>query len=261
MPNLGSKIPTKQATRSSLPSLLVSKQHTESSALHQLYYQGPLHRWSNFLRAVESADNNQRWSQRVIKYIERLDQEIFELGDEHGLQARFSQSLGSVLGHVFSAQSIDLKFADFKSLGISYTGIPDVILKDSSNKLQVVGELKAPWVEQHKMSAAMDNESMIRTLLAQPILYMLELKCKYGFLSSYDETIFLRQEKINGVWEIEYSTAINGITSYVQSDPTDLLGTPIVSVKQCFLYVGTLASGHGPVDNATPRPQWFRHRC
>ncbi|KAJ5562713.1 hypothetical protein N7535_002842 [Penicillium sp. DV-2018c] len=90
MPVFGSKITPKQATRSYLPSLQVSERHAEASALHRLYYQGPLRRWSNFLRAVESADNKQRWSKRTIKYSERLDEEIVELGGEHGLQARFS---------------------------------------------------------------------------------------------------------------------------------------------------------------------------
>lgn len=80
----------------------------------------------------------------------------------------------------------------------------------------------------------------------------------YGFLSTYDETIFLRQQEVNGEWEIEYSAVIHASNSYVRSIPTDLLNSPIVSVKQCFLYVACLASGQGPVFNNTPKPQWVQ---
>lgn len=38
--------------------------------------------------------------------------------------------------------------------------------------------------------------------------YMHDLKVKYGFLTTYDETIFLRQVLINGRWTLEYSPVI-----------------------------------------------------
>ncbi|CEJ55195.1 hypothetical protein PMG11_01464 [Penicillium brasilianum] len=255
-PLLGRKTHAKEATAANLPPLLVGQHHTESSALHSLYFLGPLSRWSNFLRAVEATSNTQTWSPRVIKYTQRLDEEAVQVGDEHGVQGRFQQSLGSLMGHVFKAQSIDLHFADFKCLGSSYTDVPDVILKNSNNELKVIGELKAPWIEQHKLGGFY-NEDELRQLLAQPINYMQSLNCMYGFLSTYDETIFLRQELINGVWQVSYSPVIKGSTSYVPSNATNVLGSPVVSVKQCFLYLASLAVQQGPVFNNTPQSQWF----
>ncbi|OKO95184.1 hypothetical protein PENSUB_11263 [Penicillium subrubescens] len=160
------------------------------------------------------------------------------------------------MGHIFEAQSIDLRFADFKCLGSPYTGVPDVILKNSNNELKVIGELKVPWIEQHKL-ADVDDEDELRQLLAQPINYMQSLNCMYGFLSTYDETIFLRQELINGVWEVSYSPVIQGSTRYVPSKPTNVVSSPVVSVKQCFLYVAGLAVHQGPVANITPKSEWF----
>jgi len=138
----------------------------------------------------------------VIQYTQNLEKEIVEVGDEHRVQGRFQQSLGTVLGHIFKAQSIDLHFANFKCLGSSYSGIHDVILKNNTNELKVIGELKVPWVAQRRIGDFYSETQLrsLRTLLAQPIDYMQDLNCMYGFLSTYNETIFLRQEKINGVW-------------------------------------------------------------
>jgi hypothetical protein len=61
------------------------------------------------------------------------------------------------------------------------------IMANGNNQLNVVGELKAH-----------DDEELLQARLAQPIKYMQELNCMYGFVSNYEETIFLRQQLING---------------------------------------------------------------
>ncbi|OKO95185.1 hypothetical protein PENSUB_11264 [Penicillium subrubescens] len=66
-PRLGRKMYAEAATAANLPTLLVGQDHTKSTALHSLYFLGPLSRWSNFLRAVEATSKSQRWKRRVIK--------------------------------------------------------------------------------------------------------------------------------------------------------------------------------------------------
>lgn len=79
----------------------------------------------------------------------------------------------------------------------------------------------------------------------------------YGFLSNYEETIFLRQEFIEGRWIVDYSPVIWGSTSYVKSDLPNFQATSTVSVRrQCFLAIGKLAEMQGPVDNQTPISEW-----
>ena len=58
---------------------------------------------------------------------------------EPGVQGRFQQPLGPVLGHIFifKVQSIDLTFADFKCLGMTYAGTHDRILKNNSSDPKV----------------------------------------------------------------------------------------------------------------------------
>jgi hypothetical protein len=82
---------------------------------------------------------------------------------------------------------------------------------------------------------------------------MQDLDCMYGFISNYEETIFLRQQHINGTWEVEYSPIIDPTTSHVPSDPSNPLVSPIFSARQSFFYLASLAAAQGPVMN---RAQW-----
>ncbi|KAJ5956006.1 hypothetical protein N7501_010285 [Penicillium viridicatum] len=131
-------MPAKQArvrevASQALPPLPFGPNHTKSSAIHNIEYVGEIHRWSNFLRFVETYVHGQRWSNRVIKYTHRLlgdpEAESYLIGDE-------------------------TEFADFKCLGNPYANTPDSIMMTTNGQLKVVGELKAPWVEEHKMSEA-----------------------------------------------------------------------------------------------------------
>ncbi|KAJ5273886.1 hypothetical protein N7478_009011 [Penicillium angulare] len=257
-------MPAKQArvreiASQALPPFLLGPNHTKSNALHDIEFVGELHRWSNFLRFVENEIQGQRWSTKVIKYTHRLgnpEAESQVIGDETGLQGVFSHSVGFMVGKILKAQSIDLEFADFKCLGNHYANTPDSILMTKNVELKVVGELKVPWVYEHEMCEAYEEESMLRYLLAQPIKYMKDLNCMYGFMSNYCETIFLRQEFIAGRWIIDYSPVVRASTSYVKTDMADLQATPVVSLRQCFLAVAALAQTQGPVYNTTPNSEW-----
>jgi hypothetical protein len=54
----------------------------------------------------------------------------------------------------------------------------------------------------------------------------------YGFLSNYDETIFLKQSFINGSWVVDYSPVIRAPTSFVKPKPSDLLTSSMVSIQE-----------------------------
>ena len=47
-------------------------------------------------------------------------------------------------------------------------------------------------MREHRFSKAYEEESELRHLLAQPLKYMRDFKCKYGFLSNYNKAIFLQ---------------------------------------------------------------------
>ncbi|EPS26288.1 hypothetical protein PDE_01224 [Penicillium oxalicum 114-2] len=137
----GKRVTVGQATRSTIPRLLVGDHHTTSTALHPLKYQAILRPWPSFRMNVQAMDAAMRWSNRTVHYTEssrRLDEEIVHVGDEHGVQGRFQQR-------------------HFES---------------THNELKAVGEIKVPWIKEHSLILRSDDEEELREILAQPIRYM-----------------------------------------------------------------------------------------
>lgn len=54
---------------------------------------------------------------------------------------------------------------------------------------------------------------------------MQQLGLKYGFISNYDEIIFLRQVLVNGEWELQYNPIVR----------REAIGRPSTSSNQCLL--------------------------
>lgn len=162
--------------------------------------------------------------------------------------------MGQVVGAALEAQSVNVRFADFKSAGIQCALIPDcaLISTDTSNLpiLKAVGELKVPWIMEHKFHRAIGLEKDLRHLLSQIIKYMLKLKLKYGWISNYGQTIFLRQKCVGDTWGIEYSPILRSTDGYTKN--------PLrVSVRQGFFFLARLAAAEPSVDNSTPKRQWI----
>jgi len=92
--------------------------------------------------------------------------------------------------------------------------------------------------------------------IGQPAEYMLDLRMKYAFLSTYEETVFLKQEHVNGRWEIHHTDVIYHSSHYIP--PSSLVPEGVVSLRQCFFYIGTLALAGPGADNRLPSIQWVR---
>lgn len=148
-----------------------------------------------------------------------------------------------------------MHFADFKFSGLEYRKVPDVVglsaIVQNGEELRLIGELKVPWVSpSHSLSRAYGSLKRLRRFLGQPVLYMGDIQCEFGFVSTYNETIFLRQSQLaSGQSQIEYSPVTNSTDVY---EPSGLS----VSMRQYMFYVATLASSQGPVNNQTPAAQW-----
>ncbi|CAG8359124.1 unnamed protein product [Penicillium salamii] len=253
------RITAKAATQSHVPPLNKGLSTTRSNALHTIFYDGPLSLWEGFAQYAEDDDKARVWRKPSIRLEEQNDafrEEQFVVGDESGAQSRFTQHYGEELSRIFEAQGIDLVFSDFKCAGVPYANIPDTVIMDSSRRLKVVGEIKVPWVLQHQSSLQFEYPHALRQIFAQPIQYMQDLNCTYGFYTTYDETVFLRQILVDGIWQIQYSPVILAESCYRKTSP---LSTLSVSVKQCFLYVASLSVYEPPITYYLAQPTWVRH--
>lgn len=58
---------------------------------------------------------------------------------------------------------------------------------------------------------------------AQPALYMHQNGLKYGFITTYEETIFLKQVRIGGTWTLYDSKSIKGGRTLTGGKGDDIL--------------------------------------
>lgn len=253
-------IRARQIVESPLSSLQIGSHHTTSSAIQKLRFVGTLVEWPDFFQKVENANNQQPWS-RLSRQPPRtfgrhtVEPERVRVGDEHGLQGRFQQAIGHELGEALQFRGTDLYFADFKCSGSTYENIPDVVglrYDHGATEIKLVGELKAPWINDHDLPGALSYEKSLRRKIAQPLRDMKNLNCEYGFISTYEETIFLRQFRPRGgAWEVWYSQSVSSSTYYVPTDPNAPLALPKVSMKMCMFYVCDQARMSRPAHNLT----------
>ncbi|KAJ5861476.1 uncharacterized protein N7529_008786 [Penicillium soppii] len=254
MPRPALHIGPKKLVESPAPNLELGLYRTQSSALHDLKFTGDLQPWPGFLSAVQTTHQSHTWRNKVLGLtLQTRDPYTHgnvEVGDETSVQGRFHKYFGDVLNSIFTSQSKEIRFADFKCVQSSFAGTPDVIMKDVNRILKVVGELKVPWVYEHFLFDKLNNNHQLRNILAQPIRYMQSLGSVYGFISDYHKTIFLRQlVNSQGIWRIEYSPVVQSSTTYDRRAKNP----PVVSSRQCFFHIGCEALNQGPVNNTTPR--------
>ncbi|QQK42155.1 phosphoglycerate mutase family protein [Penicillium digitatum] len=103
----------------------------------------------------------------------------------------------------------------------------------SSNVAKVLGEAKVPWIAEHCLDNLVDEfengdtEQTLRHALGQIARYMLETRLKYGFLTTYEQTIFLRKADAGRVWGLEYSPSLYHIGLLALADSAFNTGTGI----------------------------------
>lgn len=72
-------------------------------------------------------------------------------------------------------------------------------------------------------------------------------KLKYAFLSTYNATIFLKQEIVDGQWTLCYSRPISHAEQFVDEGPGGQFSQ--VTLRQCFWYLlHQIDNGHAAVN-------------
>ncbi|CAG8144969.1 unnamed protein product [Penicillium nalgiovense] len=244
MPGLAREDFPVEALLNPLPDLLQAPYKTQSPALHGIKYIGPLHRWRNFDIDVRKSMSKDKFD-TVVECTTRdsdIKQEQVYVADETGVQGQFEQAVGQVLGRVFEAEGVDIRFADFKAAGIGYSKTPDaaIVSRNSPPTLKAVGELKTPLVVNHQLSKWYPEEREMCHTIGQVVEYMLDQKLPYGFHSTYEETIFLHLVRVNGVWRVEYSPLVNS-------------GRAGLPLRPCFWHLAKLAAAEERLQNLPPK--------
>ncbi|KAF3480056.1 uncharacterized protein GIQ15_05403 [Arthroderma uncinatum] len=246
--------------RDPLPELLIREGfQTMSSAWHDIYYLGELRPWHMMKEAKAWTASNLLKKQplsvnveSIMKYAGYIHHEHYLCGDEQSICGRFAQNALGPASAVAIHNGINFRFGDHKVCIESQNPgnkrhIPDHVAVDCSARtpdelemlltepnMAVVGEAKTPWkhdlceyVSRYKKG----QDTHLRRALGQIASYMYRYQMRYGFLTTYNDTIFLQQDRgSDGKSRLLFSPPINAFSSPNNDDDN-------VSVRQCLYYI------------------------
>ncbi|KAL2817038.1 hypothetical protein BDW59DRAFT_166073 [Aspergillus cavernicola] len=120
---------------------------------------------------------------------------------------------------------------------------------------RAVGEIKTPCIHQHRLVYAVQRggEDLSKTL-GQVANYMRLAILKYSFVSTYQQTVFVKQEVRNGVWTLVYTDVVPGSNVFINtSDGVDM---SMVTLRECFWYFVHLVEQNHAANNTLPAGEW-----
>ncbi|CAG7959356.1 unnamed protein product [Penicillium nalgiovense] len=176
------------------------------------------------------------------------------------LQGRLNERLSRPVTTCLQAQGRLLRVGDFKAsreaARSGYSRVPDLVVLDNGAATKVVGEVKAPWpVSYVRMLSRgvrlfqMGQEHQLRRILGQVARYMKDLNVRHAFLSTYEETMFLRKIDTTTGWALQFSPVITHDPQY--SNPMRTITT-----RQGLFYLALLGQTAQPFATRPSRSQW-----
>ena len=259
---------------SSIEPLIESRlsEKTGTSA-HESRFAGYLGLWSSFEASVRHNTQAINWNEhqsvlqiRPADTSNAVHHEHYVCGDEKSVSARLVQNVFQPLIAVGKELGQQIEWSDAKAsrAGISFPkDVPDFVALANGRELRLLGEAKTPWAHDIARAAQVvtteielwrrfGRNSIIPSLLldadkcclngvGQIAKYMKKYEVKYGFYTTYEETIFLKKEwrARDGHWVLWHSRPIsyNAISDAVDANLADLVGR--VSLRECFFYLQT----------------------
>ena len=204
-----------------------------------------MHPWNNFnadvTAAIEALDLN-----RPVPLSDSSATDSYVTANELGLTARFVGNVGIQLNTAYMLLDNGLRFGDIHAVSHPSHLFPDVSIisiENEGGQARAVGELKTPWsvplqamdlcsiqginvprLEQHIGLFSRLYQCVANFCLGQLVSYMRLYGLKYGWLSTYYATIFVRRVD---AFRFELS-------------PPILFSATSPSVRQCFLGFGCM---------------------
>ncbi|KAG2002872.1 hypothetical protein GB937_009408, partial [Aspergillus fischeri] len=226
------------------------------------------HEWKTFKQDVLEASASLDLS-HPVPYTDDVS-ESYVVGSTLGLNGRFSKNVCDPVSKVFATTCLSyLKFGDYQSsAGPTDTSqVLDITMFNTTGppRPAAVGELKSFWtveLEDYSIREGYQRLIGIQHHIAQLVKHMRSSKLKFGFLSTYEWTVFIRR---TASYHFDMSLPI----------ARDALNP---SLRQCLLALGVLASKDwefieppdfniaqlriptGPSHQASVRPSAFRNQ-
>lgn len=214
-----------------------------------------MHLWPNFQAQVLAAFNSLTFTGNV-SLTDSPEGEFYFVGSELGLTTRFARHVCDAVGKALSVSNLPLQFGDIHAIRQHPLVIPDVTLaifgsegpsSSTPATLIAAGELKTWWtvdLEEITVRSGLDTRrylepyigtslkvclfesSFSNNFIGQVVSYMRRFHLRYGFLSTYKSTVFVKRED-----DFRFHLSMP-----VSDDSTN------PSLRECFAGFATIAS-------------------
>ncbi|KAE8352489.1 hypothetical protein BDV28DRAFT_148951 [Aspergillus coremiiformis] len=246
---------------------------TEASVSNEILCASYMHHWASFETEVRDAHQHIDLS-GIISQTDPQEGEFFLTGSELGLTGRFNQNVCEAVAKALSVTELrGMRFGDIQAAVSSTDCIPGVALMSFPNadnpipaksSLVAVGELKTFWtvrLEDHPVNGAPYHRVALEHPIGQVVSYMRTYSLRFGFLSTYKATVFIRRTA-------DYRFELSKPFRYDARNPT---------LRECFLSFTSIAardrtyiegpdvhdallrSRSAPGAQASPRPSPLRN--
>lgn len=176
----GIAVRPRELLKQPLPDLKISAHRTTHHGLHAISFQGPKGQWHDFEDAALIHHATTTWPTQTLAYrpangrepcAESTSREQMACGSEMGVQGRWLARVGQDISAVCRAAGTDILVADWRAcqshLGVGPAALkPDVVFLANDGNVRVVGEIKFPWIDRHRLDAVLRSpEPVARNLL------------------------------------------------------------------------------------------------
>ncbi|OGM51323.1 hypothetical protein ABOM_000168 [Aspergillus bombycis] len=188
------------------------------------------HQWTTFNQDVADACASLDLT-GLVPIVDESTEE-FIVGSELGLTGRFAKQVCDVSSKALSTTVLAAyKFGDYNAIeATDHNNVPDIVmLTIPSADARAVGEMKTYWTVRLDRCSINDGYMSLLPLqshLAQLVRYMRGNFLRYGFLSTYNATIFVRR---TDPYRFE-------VTMPIKSQGTS------PTIRQCFVALAVFAS-------------------
>ncbi|KAF3315459.1 hypothetical protein TWF173_003379 [Orbilia oligospora] len=209
--------------------------------------------WKDFeLDVIQSLEKSDLTDE--LNFADPPEGELILVGTENGLTGRLQENVGALLGRAFNISTDNrinrLRFGDAQIVPNGGGDEADVLIiihplsESDGITCRVVGEMKPFWTEpdikfakpsripetDDPVADAMGRASLgldcLEPVLGQLTRYMVHRNVKYGFLSTYEHTIFVKRA---------------GRARFEITDPI-IFNNTSPTIRQCFFHMGILGA-------------------
>ncbi|CAG8906122.1 unnamed protein product [Penicillium egyptiacum] len=188
-----------------LPDLIKLGVTTSPSVSDETLCATYMHLWTNFKTQVREAVASLDFT-GLVSLTDAVEGDFYFVGSELGLTTRFARHVCEPVSKALSVTNVPLQFGDLQALRPNPTIVPDVTLaifrhgtppSAGTATLIAAGELKTWWtvdLEHHTVIDPVDVRNYLEPFIGQVVAYMRKSKLRYGFLSTYMSTVFVKRE-------------------------------------------------------------------